>query len=307
MSYLGAAKKGNSKNKARQIVDKTFDSHPNSSKTQAKLVQKKDSTSLFSTIVSESDWDDSKLKKYDKVIKNDGPLLLAANPNKNFCDVEEKKTEDKRELLQPQRHWEKEKLPKEQNYQINNFSAHPQPAQPVNVSVPPTAKIPTRLSGYDKPKTNKPTTIREVSSQITATGENGVEIFEDKSVFHDDFQVYRSSAYKRKMKWLEKLKENTENKGLKPAKGRYKNRFVLSYAHPDTTEEDVKIELLENFIDVIDEIFVRKNPMRKFRHYCDFVVFITSNEPLDIDMIEKHNYPGDIRVFFAPNKRRYEE
>ena len=94
---------------------------------------------------------------------------------------------------------------------------------------------------------------------------------------------------------------------MKPAKGKYKNRFVLTLAHPDTTEDDVKIELLENFIDVIDEIFVRKNPMRNHRHYCSFVVFITSDEPLDVDVIENHVYPGDIRVFFAPNKVRPRE
>ena len=127
-----------------------------------------------------------------------------------------------------------------------------------------------------------------------------MEILEDKSVFHDGFQVYRSSAYKRKIKWLEKLKENTNNQGLKPAKGKFKNRFVLTLAHPDTTEDDVKIELMENFMEVIDEIFVRKNPMKNHRYYCSFVIFITTNEPLDVEMIENHEYPGDINVFFCP-------
>ena len=85
VSYLGAAKNGINNNNARHINDKTFNSHPNSS-IAVKVNKDKDKTSLFSTIASDSDWDDTKTKKYDKVLKNDGPLLLAANPNKKFSE-----------------------------------------------------------------------------------------------------------------------------------------------------------------------------------------------------------------------------
>ena len=67
--------------------------------------------------------------------------------------------------------------------------------------------------------TEKPNTIREVSSQITSTGEDGVEVIEEKSVYHDDFQVYRSTAYKKKIKWLGKLKNNKDNKNARIVTG----------------------------------------------------------------------------------------
>ena len=117
-----------------------------------------------------------------------------------------KKDWGKREILPPQQHWEKEKLPKDQNYLINNFAAQHQPTQPLNISVSSTARNPPRQSYTVKFNSDKSSAIRKVSSQITAKGEDGVEILEDKSVFHNGFQVYRSSAYKRKINWLEKLK-----------------------------------------------------------------------------------------------------
>ena len=52
-------------NNARQIKDKAFNSHPNSS-IAVKVNKDKDKTSLFSTIVSDSDWDDTNTKNMTK-------------------------------------------------------------------------------------------------------------------------------------------------------------------------------------------------------------------------------------------------
>ena len=49
---------------------------------------------------------------------------------------------------------------------------------------------------------------------------------------------------------------------------------------------------------------MRKNPMVKHKYYSTFVVFITTNEPIDVRMIEDYAWPGDVRCFFPPNKGR---
>ena len=240
---------------------------------------------------------------------SDGPLLLAANPNKKYTeDYEEndndngKNVEEKRKNLPPQRHWEK--ALKDQNYHTNIFAANTLPVQPVIHDIQTASRNSSNQTASNKPNQTKPNTIREVSFEFSSTGIDGEEVLKEKSVYHDDFQVYRSSAYQKKVKRLEKLKENAKNKGLKSAKGKVKNRFIVTKAHPETTEEDVEIELMDEFIDVIEEIYVRKNPMVKHKYYSTFVVFITTNDPIDVRMIEDYTWPGDVCCFFVPNKGR---
>ena len=179
--------------------------------------------------------------------------------------------------------------------------AQSQPAIPQSVR----PKVPTSTkNSLEKKHAEIPNTIREVTCQISSAGEDGEEVLEEKAVYHDDFQVYRSSAYRKKVKRLENLKNNKNNKGLKSMKGKTKTRFVVTKAHPEVTEEDVEVELMGTFMELIDEIYVRKNAMKKHNHYSTFVVIITTEEPFDVEMIENYNWPGEVRCFFAPNSER---
>ena len=66
------------------------------------------------------------------------------------------------------------------------------------------------------------------------------------------------------------------------------------------TKKKVEKYILRNFN--ADEVFVRKNPM-KFPYYSSFIFIINSEEELDIDEFEQHDYPGEIKCFFAPKEQ----
>ena len=204
------------------------------------------------------------------------------------------------EFPAPRRIWEDEKIPTNQNFPnynvANNFPSLPQPAYH---SDPVNSRLPTRQSNSEKPNT-----VREVSCQLISSGNDGEEVIEEKSVYHDDFQVYHSSAYKRKMKRLEKLRQNENNRGIQPAKSKVKTRFIFTKLNPESTEEDVELELLD-FFEEFEEVYVRKTQMKKHSRYASFVFIVTSENELDVQAIENANWPGQVRCFFAPNQQRY--
>ena len=119
----------------------------------------------------------------------------------------------------------------------------------------------------------------------------------------EDLQVYHSSAYKKKMKRIQKLKENENLCGIRAAKLKIKTRFVLTKVVPDTTEEEIELDLLDWF-EEFEEVYVRKNLMKKHTRYATFVVIITSENELDLETIENFKWPGEVRCFFAPNTER---
>ena len=120
------------------------------------------------------------MKKSKKVEQNDGPLLLAANPNQRYVEQDtteqDKNGKVNKQYLPPQRIWENENTNNNQNYQVNNFVAQSQPALPQ--SVRPKVLAPNRNS-YEKKHAEIPNTIREVTCQISSTGEDGEEVFEE--------------------------------------------------------------------------------------------------------------------------------
>ena len=106
------------------------------------------------------------------------------------------------------------------------------------------------------------------------------------------------------MKRLEKLRQNENNRGNQPAKSKFKTRFILTKLNPESTEEDVELELLD-FFEEFEEVYVRKTQMKKHSRYASFVFIVTSENELDVQAIENANWPGQVRCFFAPNQQRY--
>ena len=127
-------------------------------------------------------------------------------------------------------------------------------------------------------------------------------IIEEKSIVHDGFEVFHSTAYKKKMKRIEKLKNKRENKGLVPAKRLVGTRFALTNVQIDLIDEDIECYLLENF-DCVNEIYVRKCPPKHDKYAC-FVFIVYAEEEVDAEIFENHDWPGRVRCFFAPNNRR---
>ena len=100
---------------------------------------------------------------------------------------------------------------------------------------------------------------------------------------------------------MEKLKKRTNQKELGSAKKSISTRFVLTRVEPEQTVEDVEFYLLENF-EEINDVYVRKNPMTHDK-YATFVFIISSENEIDVRMIEDHDWPGRVKCFFSPNER----
>ena len=156
---------------------------------------------------------------------------------------------------------------------------------------------------YDKNQgltSQDPKYVEKTSYHISSIGEDGEEVFEENMISEDGFQVYHSSAYKKKMKRLEKLKQkNTEE--LESMKRKIATRFLLTKAKPSLSEDAVEKYILENFD--VDEVYVRKNHM-KFSNYSSFIFIINSDEELNIREFEEHQWPGLLRCFFAPRDQK---
>ena len=267
--------------------DATFNSHKNATKTQEK--KKKFTLKDYSDIESESEWD------------NEGPLKLAPNPNKRYLKGERK---DQKAPPCPQRVWRNDQhRPAYREYNQNNQPNH--------------REVTTRSSGWysdkadSKPNSRssspqRPSKVDKISYHITEVGSDGEDIIEENQIYKDDFQVYRSVAYKKKIKRLEKLKKKSSGKGLTSMKEKIATRFVLTKVDVNEQEDYVEEYLLENF-DEINEVHVRKNEMRRHNHYASFVFIVYSEEEIDIDMILNHDWPGKILCFHSPNvyKPRY--
>ena len=268
-------------------TDNSYDSHPNQSKQQDQQMSEnlKQRKLLHSTIKSDSDWE------------SDGPIQFAPNPNQKFTD--NKRVDHPSNC--PQRKWDSEGRNHNQPSSniINSVPTHfqhgyhgSQQSIPVQQSYRESS---TRAKSPQRPKT-----IREVSYQVSATGQGEEEIVNEKAVYHDGFEVYRSTAHKKKIKKLEKLNNKSNLRDLRSAKEPIKYRFVLTIVPVEFSEEDIEQYLLSEFDEIVD-VYIRKNEMKRHSDYASFVVFVNCEEKLDVRAMEEHEWPGKIRCFFAPN------
>ena len=227
----------------------------------------------------------------------DGPLQMAPEPTKFLSD--ENKVQEP--PLRPQRHWEPEQVANQnQNFVSNNWPAQHQ-GNPMVYTLPyDRSSLPYRQNdGENRPIRQNQKCVEKTSYHISSTGEDGEEMIEENSIIEDGFQIYHSSAYKKKMKRLEKLeKKNVEE--LESMKRQISTRFLLTKAKPSMSEEAVEQYILKNFD--VDFVYVRKNPM-KFENYSSFIFIINSDEELNIRDFEHHAWPGLLKCFFAPNSK----
>ena len=191
---------------------------------------------MHSDIESDEDW-------------GDGPLKSAPNPNKKYY---KEKQEDQYSSLPPTRQWPVESCnnvnynyrPQSDTYGSQYASHHPTHYVPP----PPSTTTSSRHTRPGRaPSPTRPGRIEKVSCQVSATNQNGEVVLEQEAIFEDDMEVYRSTAYKKKMKRLQKLQERTNKRGLESAKNIFSTRFVLTKVDPDLTVEDIEYYIL-NFL-----------------------------------------------------------
>ena len=214
--------------------------------------------------------------------EGDGPMRMAPDPTEKFFESDK----ESHSTMNPQRQWVTEavQVPNSQSMIVNNYPLQ-QHGKSVRAKSPPiVAKNSQFPNSRDESYTNNRSddyTDLEVQS---SDNESGFEY---------------SSAYKKKLKRLEKLKQNNVEE-LASMKRKIATRFLLTRAKPNMTIEAVELYILENFD--VDEVYVRKNPM-KYKNHSSFIFITNSDEELDVDDFEDHRWPGEIQCFFAPNER----
>ena len=142
---------------------------------------------------------------------NDGPLRMAPDPT----EINIVKENQHESPLRPQRHWEPEcdRNSQIQNSVVNNWpNQHQERNMGYNRSpLPYDRPPPNRNSDYNQvTPPQKQKCVEKRSYHISSIGEDGEEIREESSICEDGFQIYHSSAYKKKMKRLEKLKQKKQ-------------------------------------------------------------------------------------------------
>ena len=222
-------------------------------------------------------------------------MQLAPNPNRK---VYQNNQPTQHASAPPIRQWPIETYSNTgHNYKAQNNAYRPQYVHPHQ---PPTTT--NRPNQPDQAQPRRPGKIEKVSYQVSAAGQDGEVVLEQEATYEDDMEVYRSTAYKKKMKRLQKLQERSNKKELDSAKNLISTRFVLTKVEPDQTVEDVELYLLKIFEEISD-VYVRKNPMAHDK-YATFIFIIHSENEIDVEMIEDHNWPGSVKCFFSPNERR---
>ena len=230
----------------------------------------------------------------------DGPLQMAPDP----YQIMQEKNKVQETAMQPQRYWEPEQnLNIPNHYNVgNNWPSHHQGYFAGSNQYPmPHYRAPSSIGNNvnnpQAPQDRK--CVEKTSYHVSSIGDEGEEIIEESAICEDGYQVYHSTKYKKRMKRLEKLRQkNVED--LESMKRKIATRFLLTKAKPSMSEEAVERYILENFD--VDEVYVRKNQM-KYDNYSSFIFIINSEDELDIDEFEGHQWPGLLRCFFAPNKK----
>ena len=235
-----------------------------------------------------------KSKKNDTDIY--GPLRMAPDPTEKFYE----QRGDSRPPVNPRRQWgpDSGQIPPSQNMVINNY-----PPQQLGKSLYSIKSPPLRPNRYE----NKATTSQDPhtstqnhphrdSYQTPNTCETSSVISDSSDNENDSESGFEySSAYKKKLRRLQKLEEqNTEE--LASMERKIATRFLLTRAKPSMTKESVEHYILLNFD--INEVYVRK-----CKNHSNFIFITNSDEELDTEEFEHHEWPGEIRCFFAPNER----
>ena len=261
----------------------------------------------MSKIVSESDWESDRVSSSDEdpsftdnVREHFGLLRLAPDPSEKYFKSDKKAKETP---MNPQRHWEPQNFPVNNNgnLQVNNYptrSREESGSYQRNVSVRPDTYQENRPSTSQGRKS-----IKKRSYHLSTFGEDGEEVLEEQAVNEDGFQVYHNVSYKKRMKRQKRQRqENLENaEDLTSMRRELTYRFLLTKVNPDLSVNSIERYLLNNF-NIYEVNHIRKNPMT-FPHYASFIFIINTYEELDIGEFETHDWPGEIRCFFAPRPR----
>ena len=232
-----------------------------------------------------------KMKVNLKSDKNDaeiyGPLRMAPDPTEKFYE----QRGDSRPPVNPQRQWGSDsgQISPNQNLVINNYPPKHHGKSLYSVKSPPLR--PNRYVNEETSSQNSHNAYETLDTSETSSDK--IESSDSENESESGFEF--PSAYKKKLRRLQKLEDqNTED--LVSIKKQITTRFLLTRANPSMTKESVERYILLNFD--IDSVYVRK-----CKNHSNFIFILNSDEELDKEEFEHHEWPGEIRCFFAPNER----
>ena len=232
--------------------------------------------------------------------KNDaeiyGPLRMASDRTEKFYE----QRGDSRPPVNPQHQWGSDsgQISPNQNLVINNYPPKHHGKSLHSVKSPPLR--PNRYSNEATTSQNSHNFNEPTTSHNSHNSDETLDTSSDKIVSSDNENESESgfefpSAYKKKLRRLQKLEDqNTED--LVSIKKQITSRFLLTRANPNMTKESVERYILLNFD--IDSVYVRK-----CKNHSNFIFIINSDEELDTEEFEHHEWPREILCFFAPNER----
>ena len=229
------------------------------------------------------------LQKSQNEFECDGPLQIAPDPTEKFFES----NKETKPHVNPTRQWGSEAGPSYQNPNtvINNWPAQ----QHGNSNSLRNNRKPKNYENEDIRSQNSDGAVTDHASSINEDSVVTVDQSSDNENNSDNENGFEfSSAYKKKLNRLEKLKQNNHEK-LTSMKRNIASRFLLTSAKPSMSVEAVELYILENFS--IGEVYVRKNAM-KYTNRSSFIFIINSTEELDTDELEDHEWPWRIQCFW---------
>ena len=217
-----------------------------------------------------------------------GPLRMAPDPTERYYE----QRGDNKPSVNPRRQWDSDsgQIPSNQNLVINNYPPRQHGKSLYDVKSPPL-----RSNRYDNEATTSKNSHNDSYDTLNSSETSGNHMDNSDNENKSESEFEFPSAYKKKLRRLQKLEDqNTED--LASIKKEITTRFLITRAKPSMTKESVERYILLNFD--IDAVYVRK-----CKNLSNFIFIINSEEELDKDEFEQHQWPGEIRCFFAPNER----
>ena len=248
--------------------DTSFESHPNRSRIRGQERESYDTPNF------------------------DGPMQLAPGPDHENYDIKENRRENN-----PQRYWEKENYTINFNpNQANHYQNH---CQGYGGFYKGSGQEEQNHHNRGLQQHENRKNVMKRNYQVSTIGEAGEINYSEQVINEDGVDVHTSTSYKRKIN-MKRLKELEKEEELLSMKRKISTRFLLTKAHHRMTVANVEKHLRNNF--VVGDVHIRQNP-RNHDFYSSFIIIINSDEELDIRNFEEHDWPGDIRCYFAPRDR----
>ena len=171
---------------------------------------------------------------------------------------------------------------------------------------PPVNHSAQRYEGRNDNR-NRPNHISENTMRITTVRPDGSAFqVTTASIRHDGEEVFNSQSEDIRLKRINELgAEGIEGK-LEGSKSPNSLRLFLTKVSPEISKKELEAYFLKKFR-YLEKVIIRKNPMHRHSYYASFVVLVISQEDIELDDFQDHDWPDDVRCFPAIRRQDRED